>query len=120
MKRFLAIDLGASSGRHIVGWEEDGRIQIEEIHRFRDYLSKQEGHLIWDIDKIFAEVKSASRKPSPVIPISFRLALIPGAAIMCCFAAKKRFGLAFATAIPARKKHQRRSIESYLSRNSMG
>ena len=34
MKKYLAIDIGASSGRHIVGWMEDGKIQTKEIYRF--------------------------------------------------------------------------------------
>lgn len=38
MKRYLAIDLGASSGRHIVGWEQDGEIQTEEVERTLTFL----------------------------------------------------------------------------------
>ncbi len=34
MKKYLAIDIGASSGRHIVGWEEKGEIKTEEVFRF--------------------------------------------------------------------------------------
>ena len=33
-KKFLAIDIGASSGRHIVGWMEDGALRTEEVYRF--------------------------------------------------------------------------------------
>ena len=33
---YLAIDIGASSGRHILGWIENGKIRIEEIHRFQN------------------------------------------------------------------------------------
>ena len=36
MKRYLAIDIGASSGRHIVGWMENGEIQNEEVYRFHN------------------------------------------------------------------------------------
>ena len=34
MKMHLAIDIGASSGRHIAGWVEDGKIKLREIYRF--------------------------------------------------------------------------------------
>ena len=34
MKKYLAIDIGASSGRHIVGWKEDGELKTEEVYRF--------------------------------------------------------------------------------------
>ena len=33
-KYYLAIDIGASSGRHIVGWTEDGELKTEEVYRF--------------------------------------------------------------------------------------
>ena len=57
MKYYLAIDLGASSGRHIVGYFNNGQLVLDEIYRFKDYLNEQDGHLIWDIEKIFLEVK---------------------------------------------------------------
>lgn len=34
MKRYLAIDIGASGGRHIVGWREDGELRTEKVNRF--------------------------------------------------------------------------------------
>lgn len=52
----LAIDIGASSGRHILGWMENGKIRMEEIYRFENHLVKQNGHLCWDIDHLFEEV----------------------------------------------------------------
>lgn len=38
IKYYLAIDIGASSGRHILGWLENGKIRIEEIYRFENAL----------------------------------------------------------------------------------
>lgn len=58
MKYALAIDIGASSGRHIVGWYEDGEIKTEEIYRFPNGMDTLEGHLVWDTDRLFAEVKT--------------------------------------------------------------
>ena len=54
---YLAVDIGASSGRHIVGWMEDGRLCTEEVYRFPNGVQRQDGHLVWDIEGIFAHVK---------------------------------------------------------------
>ena len=53
---YLAIDIGASSGRHILGWIENGKIRIEEIHRFQNGIVGRNGHLCWDVDHLFHEV----------------------------------------------------------------
>lgn len=57
MKYFLAIDIGASSGRHIVGWEDDGEIKTKEVYRFPNGVKEESGHLVWDIDGLFASVR---------------------------------------------------------------
>ncbi len=54
---YLAIDIGASSGRHIVGWEEDGKIVTDEVFRFPNGAKNVEGHLEWDIESLFSSVK---------------------------------------------------------------
>ncbi len=46
MKYYLAVDIGASSGRHIVGWEENGEIRTEEVFRFQNGVQESDGHLI--------------------------------------------------------------------------
>ena len=53
---YLAIDIGASSGRHILGWIENGKIRIEEVHRFQNGIVGRNGHLCWDVDHLFHEV----------------------------------------------------------------
>ncbi len=58
MKRYLAIDIGASSGRHIVGWREDGEIKTKEIYRFPNGVLEQNGHLVWDIDTLLFHVQA--------------------------------------------------------------
>jgi len=57
MKRYLAIDIGASSGRHIVGWTENGAIMTEEVYRFPNGVSELDGHLTWDITALLGHVK---------------------------------------------------------------
>ena len=58
MKYYLAIDIGASSGRHIVGWKQDGEIITNEVYRFPNGMESVDGHLTWNTDKLFAEVKA--------------------------------------------------------------
>lgn len=58
MKYFLAIDIGASSGRHIVGWLEDGKLNTEEVYRFKTGTDTKVGRLVWDTERLFAEVKN--------------------------------------------------------------
>ena len=58
MKRFLAIDIGASSGRRIVGWLEDGKIKTEEVFRFPNGVKTENNHLVWDVDSLFENVKA--------------------------------------------------------------
>ena len=58
----LAIDIGASSGRHIVGWTEGDRLCTEEVYRFPNGPQRQDGHLVWDIDGILAHVKAGIRE----------------------------------------------------------
>ncbi|MBE6943983.1 MAG: rhamnulokinase [Ruminococcaceae bacterium] len=57
MRYYLAIDIGASSGRHIVGWKENGCVQTEEIYRFSNGVREENGHLIWDIEQLVSHVK---------------------------------------------------------------
>ena len=54
---FLAVDIGASSGRHIAGWMQDGTLHTEELYRFPNGVQRVDGHLIWDIDGLFRHVK---------------------------------------------------------------
>ena len=56
MKTYLAVDIGASSGRHILGWLEDGKLKLKEIYRFKNGAEDQNGHLYWDIDRLESEV----------------------------------------------------------------
>ena len=56
MKYCLAVDIGASSGRHIVGWMEDGVLQTKEVYRFSNWVGEQNDHLVWDIDGLYQSV----------------------------------------------------------------
>jgi rhamnulokinase len=58
MQYYLAIDIGASSGRHIVGWSEGGELKTEEIYRFPNGVTELDGHLTWDVDALLGHVKA--------------------------------------------------------------
>lgn len=49
---YLAIDIGASSGRHILGCVDDGKITIEEIYRFPNGAVEKNGTKVWDYDSL--------------------------------------------------------------------
>ena len=60
--RLLAFDLGASSGRAIVGIYDDNGLQFEEVHRFANEPSVQDGHLRWNYEELLREVQIGIRK----------------------------------------------------------
>ena len=55
-RRYLAIDIGASSGRHIVASLEDGKLSLQEVYRFKNAMTEREGRLFWDVDRLFREI----------------------------------------------------------------
>lgn len=65
---YLAIDIGASSGRHIVGWMENGQMQTQEVYRFPNGVETSDGHLTWNIRKLFSEVVSGIEKAFSMYP----------------------------------------------------
>ena len=56
MRYYLAIDIGASSGRHIVGCRENGEMKTNEVYRFPNGVREENGHLTWDVRKLFSNV----------------------------------------------------------------
>lgn len=71
-KYYLAIDIGASSGRHILAHMEDGKMAIEEIYRFPNGMVEKQGQKIWDIDALFEEIKTGMKKCKDIgkLPVS--------------------------------------------------
>ena len=62
MKKVLAFDFGASSGRAILGIFEGNKIKLEEIHRFSNDPVEVNGHLYWDVLRLFFEIKQGILK----------------------------------------------------------
>lgn len=69
---YLAIDIGASSGRHILGCVKDGRMALEEIYRFPNGMKSVDGQLCWDVEELFAHIKAGMKKCKELgkIPVS--------------------------------------------------
>lgn len=59
---YLAIDIGASSGRHILGWIEDGKMVLEEIYRFKNGAEKVGDKLVWDHKALFSSIVEGLKK----------------------------------------------------------
>ena len=55
---YLAVDIGASSGRHILGYIEGNKVILEEIYRFDNGMIKKDGTLCWELDRLFTEIKN--------------------------------------------------------------
>ena len=75
MKYCLAIDIGASSGRHILGHLEDGILKLEEIYRFENNIKEENGNLIWDISHLVEEVKQGVKECSKLGKIPATIAI---------------------------------------------
>lgn len=59
---YLAVDIGASSGRHMLASMQDGRMQLEEVYRFDNGMDNKDGTLCWDVDRLFREIKNGLKK----------------------------------------------------------
>lgn len=58
----LAVDIGASSGRVMLGYKAEGVLKLEELHRFENGLVKRGGHDCWDLEHLFKEIKKGVHK----------------------------------------------------------
>lgn len=62
MDNYLAVDIGASSGRHILGYIKDNKLCLEEVYRFKNEMIQNGGHLTWNVDILFDEIKKGIKK----------------------------------------------------------
>lgn len=68
----LAIDIGASSGRHIAAWREDDELKMKEVYRFSNLPDERDGHLVWNLDRLCREVVGGLKacKEQGIVPDS--------------------------------------------------
>ena len=72
---YLAVDIGASSGRHILGHMENGKMILEEIYRFENGMVKKDGELCWEFDRLFNEIVNGLKKCKEIGKIPAELGL---------------------------------------------
>ena len=74
-KYYLAVDIGASSGRHILGRLENGKIELEEIYRFENGMDHKDGKLLWDVNRLFGEIVAGMKRCKELgkIPVSMAI-----------------------------------------------
>ena len=72
---YLAVDIGASSGRHMLASMKDGKMQLEEVYRFPNGMDDKNGTLCWDVDRLFTEIKNGLKKCKEIgkIPVSMAI-----------------------------------------------
>lgn len=61
-KYYLSIDIGASSGRHMLVSVNHGKLQLEEVYRFENGMTNEDGKLLWDTERLFCEIKAGMKK----------------------------------------------------------
>ncbi len=71
-----AVDLGATSGRVIVGTWAKGRLTLKEVHRFPNALRSANGYEYWDILRLWAEVQTGLRAAVATLPRGAKLASV--------------------------------------------
>jgi len=79
---YLAVDIGASSGRHILSHMENGKIILEEVYRFHNGMTEKDGHKIWDVDRLFEEILTGMKKCSEIGKMPYSIG-IHGLSILC-------------------------------------
>lgn len=70
---YAAVDIGASSGRVLMGWVEDGTMKLEEVYRFDNLQHRQNGHDCWDVEALFGNVVRglrAAKEQTGAVPLS--------------------------------------------------
>ena len=69
---YLAVDIGASSGRHVLGWMENGKLCMEEIYRFENGMELRDGVLCWDVEGLFRQILEGMKRcrEAGKIPVS--------------------------------------------------
>ena len=74
-KYYLAIDIGASSGRHILASMQDGKMQLEEVYRFANGMQNKNGTLCWNVEQLFEEIKNGLKKCKEYNKIPYTMAI---------------------------------------------
>ena len=67
-KVFLAIDIGASSGRHLEGLFDGKKLSLDEVHRFENGPVNLAGRLYWDLPRQWSDIVAGLRQAAVRFP----------------------------------------------------
>jgi rhamnulokinase len=72
---YLAVDIGASSGRHILASMDNGRMVLEEVYRFENGMVNTGGKKLWDVDKLYENILEGMKECKRLgkIPVSMSI-----------------------------------------------
>ena len=59
---YLGIDIGASSGRHIISWREGNVLKMQEVYRFKNFMEEDGNESVWNVDRLFNEIIEGLKK----------------------------------------------------------
>ena len=74
-KYYLAVDIGASSGRHMLCHLEDHKMVLEEIYRFSNGMTEKNGHKVWDIRRLSDEIKEGMKRCAQLGKIPYSMGI---------------------------------------------
>lgn len=74
-KYYLAIDIGASSGRHIIGSVESGKLVLEEVYRFKNGAEDRNGSLVWNHKHLFRSIVDGLKKCKEIGKIPYSIGI---------------------------------------------
>lgn len=74
-KYYLAVDIGASSGRHMLCHMEKHKMVLEEIYRFPNGMTEKNGHKVWDAKRLFDEIRKGMRKCAELGKIPYSMGI---------------------------------------------
>ena len=72
-KAYAAVDIGASSGRVLMGWLDDGKMKLEEVYRFDNVQKRVNNHDCWDVEELFGHVVAglkAAKEKTGMTPVT--------------------------------------------------
>ncbi len=72
---YLAVDIGASSGRHILAHRQNGKMILEEIYRFPNGMSEHNGHKVWNVDQLYEEILTGMKKCKEIGKIPYSMGI---------------------------------------------
>ncbi len=81
MKYYLAVDIGASSGRHILGWLENGKLLTEEIYRFSNLPKTKktafhtEESLTWEVELLYSNILKGLKRAKEIGKIPYAVGI---------------------------------------------